>query len=219
MTDSRAVIRVMLVDDHLMFTELLGEVLSRHDDIVITGVVTNGDDAVERTRQDAPDVIVLDYRLPGDDGVAVARSIHATAPDVGLIMLSGVADDAVLRAALLAGCTGFVTKDRAAEDVVDAVRAVHDGRGAIDPAATARLATMQVERPSGAAGGLTEREHEVLVLLTEGATTRDIAERLYISVNTARNHVQRLITKLGAHSRLEAVAAARRAGLLEAVSR
>jgi DNA-binding NarL/FixJ family response regulator len=147
----------------------------------------------------------------------VARGIRAAAPDVGLIMLTGVADDAVLRAALLAGCTGFITKDRGPEDVVEAVRAVHDGRGAIDPAATARLATMQVERTNGATGGLTEREREVLVLLAEGATTRDIAERLFISVNTARNHVQRLITKLGAHSRLEAVATARRGGLLEAV--
>jgi DNA-binding NarL/FixJ family response regulator len=215
MTGQRAATRVLVVDDHLMFAELLGEVLHDHDDIVVTAYVTTGDEAVDAARRDAPDVVVLDYLLPGEDGVAVAARLRCVAPEIGIVMLTGLDDDTVLSAALLAGCTGFVTKDRATRELVEAVRAVRDGRGAIDPGAIARLATMRHDATAGHATGLTQREQEVLALLAEGSTTREIASRLFISLNTTRNHVQRLIAKLGAHSRLEAVAAARRAGLLE----
>ena len=217
MTDQRAATRVLVVDDHAMFAELLGEALHGHDDIVVTGHVATGDEAVDATTRDAPDIVVLDYRLPGEDGIAVAARLRDVAPDIGLVMLTGVDDDSLLSAALLAGCTGFVTKDRATSELVDAVRAVRDGRGAIDPGAIARLARR--EPTVGDAAGLTQREREVLTLLAEGLTTREIASRLFISLNTTRNHVQRLIVKLGAHSRLEAVAAARRAGLLETAPR
>ena len=191
--------------------ELLGEVLRGHDDIVVTAYVATGDEAVELVARDAPDVVLLDYCLPGEDGIAVAARLREISPDIGLIILTGVGDDSVLSAALLAGCTGFVTKDRATSELVAAVRAVRDGRSAIDPGAIARLATMRREPTRGDAGALTQREREVLILLAEGATTREISERLFISLNTTRNHVQRLIGKLGAHSRLEAVAAARAA--------
>jgi DNA-binding NarL/FixJ family response regulator len=206
--------RVLIVDDHRMFAEMLADVLRGHGDMAVTGVAADGDEAIAATRTDPPDVVVLDYRLPGEDGVSVARRLRELAPEVGLLMLTGLEDDAVLRAALIAGCTGFVTKDRATGDLVDAVRAVRAGRGAIDPAMNARLAGP----PDGGrdATGLTQREHEVLVLLADGLSTREIAQQLFISLNTARNHVQRLIAKLGAHSRLEAVAVARRNGLLDA---
>jgi DNA-binding NarL/FixJ family response regulator len=208
--------RVLIVDDHRMFAEMLVDVLRRHDDMTVTGIAANGDDAIEAMRADPADVVVLDYRLPGDDGVSVARRLRDLFPEVGLLMLSGFDDDAVLRSALLAGCTGFVTKDRALAELVDAVRAVRAGRGAVDPAATARLAGPS--DGSRHSTSLTQREREVLVLLADGLSTREISERLYISLNTARNHVQRLIAKLGAHSRLEAVAVARRNGLLDASS-
>jgi len=219
MTGQRAATRVLVVDDHVMFAELLSEVLRGHDDIVVTAYVATGGEAVEAVAHDAPDVVLLDYCLPGEDGIAVAARLREVAPDIGLIMLTGVGDDTVLSAALLAGCTGFVTKDRATSELVDAVRAVRDGRSAVDPGAIARLATMRREPTAGDAAGLTQREREVLILLAEGATTREISARLFISLNTTRNHVQRLIGKLGAHSRLEAVAAARRTGLLEGATR
>ena len=207
MTGQRVATRVLVVDDHVMFAELLGEVLRGHDDIVVTAYVATGDEALEVVARDAPDVVLLDYCLPGEDGIAVAARLREVSPDIGLIILTGVGDDSVLSVALLAGCTGFVTKDRATSELVAAVRAVRDGRSAIDPGAIARLATLRREPTRGDAGGLTQREREVLILLVEGATTREISERLFISLNTTRNHVQRLIGKLGAHSRLEAVAA------------
>jgi DNA-binding NarL/FixJ family response regulator len=147
---------------------------------------------------------------------AAERFAGIQAPDAALVMLTGHGDDAVLRVAVGAGCTGFVTKDDAVVDLVRAIRAVHDGVAALDAQRVARLA-----RPAGmdaqrGPSALTDRELEVLWMLAEGASTHRIAERLFISVNTARNHVQRVIRKLDAHSRLEAVAAARRAGLLGA---
>jgi len=206
-------IKVLIVDDHRMFAELLAEVLGATDDMAVTAITADGHAALAEARAEPPDVVVLDYRLPGDDGVVVAGRLREVVPEAGLVMLTGLGDDAVLRGALVAGCAGFVTKDRALADLVDAVRAVRAGRSAIDPAANARLATPP--DPRHGMTGVTQRELEVLGLLADGLVTREIAERLFISVNTARNHIQRLIAKLGAHSRLEAVAIARRAGLLD----
>jgi DNA-binding NarL/FixJ family response regulator len=212
--DSSATTRVLIVDDHVMFSELIARVLDQHDDIAVTGIATTGIEALGALDAQRPDVVVLDYALPGDDGVAVARQLRSHDPDVGIVMLTGLANDEVLRAAVIAGCAGFVTKDKAVDDLVDAVRSVYDGRSAIDPEATARLATPPKSRVRGDRFDLTARELEVLGLLAEGLSTREIAETLFISNNTARNHVQRLIAKLGAHSRLGAVANARRAGLV-----
>jgi DNA-binding NarL/FixJ family response regulator len=159
--------------------------------------------------------VVLDYRLPGDDGISVATKIREAAPDIALVMLTGHGDDAVLRAAVGAGCAGFVTKDEAVVNLVDAIYAVRDGAAAIGADRVARLAMPPNRGEQRGPTALTAREREVLRLLSDGASTRRIAERLFISVNTARNHVQRVIRKLDAHSRLEAVANARRAGLLD----
>jgi len=204
--------RVLIVDDHAMFCELVATVLSQHDDLAVAGVATTGDEAVAHFHDEAADVVVLDYRLPDGDGIAVARRIRREAPDVPIVMLTGLPNDELLRAAVLAGCTGFVSKDKAVADLVDAVRSVREGRNAIDPIDMARLAAAR--RSARERYDLTPREREVLRLLADGLTTREISESLFISNNTARNHVQRLLTKLGAHSRLGAVAIARRAGLV-----
>ncbi len=212
-TRGRAPIRVLLVDDHRMFTELMTVVLGEHPDLEVTGSAVDAAEAVERAMADPPDVAVIDYHLPGADGIAVAEQLRRVLPDVRVVMLTGHDDDSILRMAMDAGCAGFVTKDRATEDLVAAVRTVRDGNAGLSPSAVHRLAGA----PSSGASrqfGLTARELDVLRLLTEGVSTRGIAERLFISLNTARNHVQRIIRKLGAHSRLEAVAIANRAGLV-----
>jgi DNA-binding NarL/FixJ family response regulator len=214
----RAPIRVLLVDDHRMFTELMTVVLGEHPDLEVTGSATDGDEAIERAAADPPDVVVVDYQLPGADGIAVAQRFRRELPGVRVVMLTGRNDDALLRAAIDAGCAGFVCKDRATQELVAAVRTVRDGNAALPPATVNRLAgsaAYQGQIPFG----LTSRELEVLGLLAEGASTRELADRLYISLNTARNHVQRAIRKLGAHSRLEAVAIATRAGLVRTTLR
>jgi len=214
----RAPIRVLLVDDHRMFTELMTAVLAEHADLEVTGSATNGDEAIARAVADPPDVVVLDYHLPGADGIVVARRFERELPDVRVVMLTGRDDDALLRAAIDAGCAGFVSKDRATEELVAAVRTVRDGNAALAPATVSRL-TGSAPPPGPIPFGLTTRELEVVRLLADGCSTRELADRLYISLNTARNHVQRAIRKLGAHSRLEAVAIAARAGLLGQANR
>jgi DNA-binding NarL/FixJ family response regulator len=206
--------RVLVVDDHRMFTELLGHMLAGYDDIELVGVAATADEALAFAATDPPDVAVIDYRLPGEDGARVAARFKAAHPSVKLVMLTGFDDDEVLRSAITAGCSGFVTKDRAAEDLVSAVRAVQSGAPALDPDAVNRLVVSPPPEPRGALRSLTSRELDVLELLVEGVSTRGIAERLFVSVNTARNHVQRVLAKLGVHSRLEAVALASREGLL-----
>ena len=206
--------RVLLVEDDRMFAELLHATLEEHEDISVAGWATNGVEALALIEAGDPDVVVLDYRLPGDDGVAVAIRLRQAAPDAALVMLTGHGDDAVLRAAVGAGCAGFVTKDQAVVDLVRAIRAVRNGVAALDSQRVARLAMPTSQAAQRGPASLTDREREVLRMLSEGASTRRIAAHLFISVNTARNHVQRVIRKLEAHSRLEAVAIARRAGLL-----
>ena len=205
--------RVLLVDDHRMFAELLRESLRAHDDVEIVGLARDGAEAIAVAEAEHPDVVVIDYRLPGDDGVIVASQLRRVVPDAALLMLTGHDEDGIARSALAAGCTGFLTKDRASTELIDAVRAIRDGGVAIEPHRMTRLATEPSAR--GAVDTLTAREREVLRLLAEGSSTREIAEQLFISHNTARNHVQRMIRKLGAHSRLEAVAIAHRRGLVD----
>lgn len=201
-----------------MFTELMTVVLAEHSDLEVTGSAIDGDDAIERAAADPPDVVVLDYHLPGADGITVARRFQRELPGVPVVMLTGREDDALLRAAIDAGCAGFVSKDRATHELVAAVRTVRDGNAALPPATVSRL-TGSAPPPGQIPYGLTRRELEVVDLLAEGLSTRDLADRLFISLNTARNHVQRAIRKLGAHSRLEAVAIAARAGLVRAQRR
>lgn len=205
--------RILLVDDHRMFAELLKVALEAEHDLTVVGLAGSGRQALDLATDCRPDVVVLDYRLPGDDGIRVAQQLRQALPEVRIVMLTGQEDDSLLRSALSAGCSGFVTKDKGIDHLVDAVRAVCEGRVGIDADATSRLTAL----PAGRRGSnrLTAREAEVLALLADGVSTREIASRLFISLNTARNHVQRLIAKLGAHSRLEAVAVARRNGLLD----
>lgn len=205
--------KVILVDDHRMFAELLSLSLAAEADFSVIGIAGSGREALDLATESHPDIVVLDYRLPGENGIRVANRLREVLPDVQIVMLTGQEDDSLLRSALAAGCAGFVTKDKGIGNLVGAVRAVRAGRVGIDAEDTARLATLS---PRGRGSTrLTSREAEVLLLLADGVSTREIASRLFISLNTARNHVQRLIAKLGAHSRLEAVAIARRNGSLD----
>ena len=210
----RTPIRVMIADDHAVFADGLSALLSVHDDVTVAGVAGGVEDAVTLARRTAPDVVLMDYDLPDGTGVEAAARVLAACPSAKVVMLTSFADDAILVAAIEAGCSGFVTKHRAGREVVDAVRAAAAGEALISPSLLARLLPRLRGEPGGEASRLTRREAEVLELLAEGLSNRAIAERLAVSLNTVRNHVQNLLTKLHSHSRLEAVAAAARQGLL-----
>lgn len=205
-------IRVLVVDDHALVTEALSLVLGRATDLEVVAIARNAGEAERLAATHEPDVVVMDYRLPDSDGATVAGRIRAHRSDVQVVMLTGDGSDAALRAAVDAGCTGFVTKSQAIEEIEDAVRAAHAGEASIPPALLARL--LPALRPGGsAAQQLTPREREVLQLLADGLSNQRIAEHLVLSVSTVRNHVQSILRKLGAHSRLEAVTIGVREGV------
>lgn len=217
----RQTIRVVVVDDHRMFLESLVRLLEDEADIDVVAVAGSSADAVASVAATGPDVVIVDYQLPDESGVRTTASLRATNPGLPVVMLTGQADTSAARAAVEVGCVSFITKDRAAQDLVDAIRSAYMPAGRVagsvvtPPATGAGASTGLVAGWEGArATRLSRREREVLGLLADGAGTDTISELLFISRNTVRAHVQRVITKLSAHSKLEAVAIARRRGLL-----
>jgi DNA-binding NarL/FixJ family response regulator len=197
-----------------MFTELLTELFGKHRDIEVSGVAHTAAGALATARRDPPDVVVLDYRLPDENGAVLAAKLHRDHPGLRIVMLTGFQDETTFRDAVEAGCSGFITKDWTADDLVGCVRTVHAGGAAISSELLGQLLQGLRKDRQRAGALLTARELQVLQLLAEGVSTQAIAEQLFITNNTVRNHVQRIITKLGVHSKLEAVAVATRLGLV-----
>jgi DNA-binding NarL/FixJ family response regulator len=208
-------IGVAIVDDHLMFAESLVRLLSDEPDFDVENVTGRIDAAVAWAAENEPDVVILDYFLPDGDGADAVRRVAAVSPRTKIVVISAQSDDATFVAAIEAGCDGFVPKTGSAAEVVRAVRTVYLGRAAMP----IDLLTRALPRLRGGRerSKLTRRELEVVSLLAEGASSSEIATRLAISINTVRNHVQNLLTKLGAHSQLEAVAIAVREGIVTRV--
>ena len=217
----RKTIRVVVVDDHRMFLDSLVRLLEDEVDIDVVAVAGSSADAVASVAATSPDVVIVDYQLPDESGARTTTSLRAANPGLPVVMLTGQDDTSAARAAAEVGCVAFITKDRAAQDLVDAIRSAHAPAGAVSGTVVAPSAPVP-GIPTGPVAGwegarttrLSRREREVLGLLADGAGTDTISELLFISRNTVRAHVQRVITKLGAHSKLEAVAIARRRGLL-----
>ncbi len=209
-------ITVVLVDDHQMFVESLASLLFRVPGISVVAAATNGAEARAAVRARRPDVVLMDYELPDGRGTDLAAEIVAENASTRVVMLTATDDGNVVAAAIAAGCSGYVTKDRAADDVVTAVRLAHAGELVMPPPAS--LSHLRSQVGSDGSGGeearISKRELEVLQLMAEGLTTAAMAARLFVSSHTVRNHVQHILAKLGAHSKLEAVSIAVRSGLL-----
>ena len=204
--------RVLIVDDHRMFVDSLVRLLEDEVDLDVVAVASSIAEAIHGVRVHAPEVVLLDYRLPDGDAPACIAQLRMMAPDVRVLVMTGLGDDATLAAARDAGCAGVLTKDRAARDLVEGIRAVAAGEPmavpGTSPHADARSDRRLVDP------GLTPREREVLEELAAGKSTDNIAASLHISPVTVRNHVQRILPKLGARSRLEAVAFGMRLGII-----
>jgi DNA-binding NarL/FixJ family response regulator len=213
--DEPTTARVVIIDDHRMFAESLARLVSEEADITVLGIVDDATRALDAVAELQPNVVLLDYQMPGRDGVAVAADIKRDNPQIMVVMLTGSVDDRVLLAAIDAGCSGFLTKDRAATEVTSAVRAAAAGEALISPAQLARLLPRLSRTHRAVGADLTDRERELLRHLAAGASNRAIASDLHLSVNTIRNYVQSIISKLGAHSKLEAVATAVREGIID----
>lgn len=214
-------VTVLVVDDHATFAEALRHALGAERDIEVVAIAADASTAERAACEHEPDVALVDHRIGLDDGVQLVRVLHRLLPATKLVMLTSTNDEATVLEALEAGCTGYMLKDSPLEAVVAAVRSAARGDAVVPPALLARLLPRLRERgrPGSRSGALTERELAVVRLLAEGRSNAVIASELTISVNTVRNHVQNVLNKLGAHSKLEAVAKARESGLLGPLSR
>jgi two-component system response regulator DevR len=210
-------IRVLICDDHHVVAQGLAMVLGAEPDIEVVGVAGSVAEVRQMVVSRRPQVVLMDYGLPDGDGVTATAGIKASQPDVQVIMLTSYVDEEILVAAIEAGCTGYVTKHKGAEELTAAVRLAFEGEALVSPDMLARLLP-RLRRGNHRLGwDLTPRERQVLDLLALGESKEAIARRLLLSTNTVRNHIQNILTKLEAHSRLEAVAAAAREGLLHRV--
>ncbi|HEY3868251.1 MAG TPA: response regulator transcription factor [Actinocrinis sp.] len=209
-----APIRVLLVEDHDMVAEAIGLALQRAGDIEVVARVRSLADALAGVRPLGPHVVVLDRRLPDGDGIAAIAEFGAASPAARVLVITGEADSATALRVVRAGGAGLVLKSASLVELEAAVRRIAAGDVAFGPGLLGEMLDRLTGR-SAAAGLLTPREMQTLELMADGRATRTIARRLGVADNTARNHVQRVLVKLGASSKLEAVAIARRAGLID----
>jgi len=204
--------RVFLLDDHEVVRRGLRELFDAEDDLSVVGEASTAEEALSRVPSTRPDVAVLDVRLPDGDGVEVCRDLRSALPELKCLMLTSFADDEALFSAILAGASGYVLKQIKGGDLVTAVRRVAAGESLLDPSLTRqvmdRLRGEQVEDERLAR--LTSQERNILDLIAEGKTNRQIADELYLAEKTVKNYVSNLLSKMGFSRRTEAAVYAAR---------
>ncbi|ARQ67516.1 response regulator [Streptomyces marincola] len=201
--------RVFLLDDHEVVRRGVHDLLNDEPDIEVVGEAGSVAQALARVPALRPDVAVLDVRLPDGDGVTVCRELRSRLPELACLMLTSFDDEEALLDSIMAGAAGYVLKQIRGSDLVSAVRTVARGQSLLDPSATAKLMARlrggsRQEEERDALPGLTDREREILVLIGEGLTNRQIGQRLYLAEKTVKNHISRLLAKLGVERRIQA---------------
>ena len=215
-------VRVVLADDQPLVRSGLRVLMADHPDLEVVGEAATGAEAVQLVSDTSPDVVVMDIRMPGMDGIEATRRIMAGSASTRVLVLTTFDEDDYVYGALRAGASGFVVKDMALDDILAAIRVVAAGDALIAPGVTRRLIADFIGRRPAAAPersprpieGITEREREVLTLVGRGRSNTEIAEDLFITVATAKSHVSRLLTKLGARDRVQLVITAYEMGLV-----
>jgi DNA-binding NarL/FixJ family response regulator len=220
-------IRVLIADDQRVVRDGLSMLVALIDGVEIVGTASDGAEAVQLAAAYRPDVIMMDLRMPGTDGISATADLRERLPATRVLVLTTYADEDAIVPALRAGARGYLTKDASAEQIEAAIRAVHAGQTYLDPAVQERLVAAVISRPpspdpAGPAGpgpsgqppdGLTTREAEVLALLASGLSNAEIAQRLYLSHATVKTHINRIFAKTGARDRAQAVRYAYQHGL------
>lgn len=209
----RKVVRVMIVDDHPMVRDGLKVFLRVSPDLELAGEAGSGEEALRLCDDLQPDVVLMDIKMPGMDGVAATRAICKQYPQVRVIALTSFVDEKLIQQSMQAGAMGYLLKDVPAPELAEAIRRVHAGQHILSPAAAHALAQASVQ-PSPPGGDLTSRELEVLALLVEGLSNAQIADQLTVSRSTANYHVGNILSKLGAANRTEAARLAAELGLV-----
>jgi two-component system NarL family response regulator len=213
-------LRVLIVDDHALFRRGLQMVLAGEPDIEVIGEASDGAEAVEKAKALNPHVVLMDVRMPRRSGIEAASEIRAELPEAKILMLTMSDEEADLYEAIKAGASGYLLKEISIEEVPDAIRSVWSGQSRISPSMASKLLTefaamSQRAGDKGAGAQLTPREMQVLKLVAQGLNNKDIAEQLFISENTVKNHIRNILDKLHLHSRMEAVVYAVKEKLLD----
>ena len=213
---------MLVVDDHVLYRRGLELVLGQEPDIDIVGEASDGTEAIRRTEELLPDVVLMDVRMPRRSGIEACMEIKEVVPSTKIVMLTISDEESDLYEAVRAGANGYLLKDVPGEEIAEGLRAVQSGQSLISPSMASKLlsefATMirrQEDRPTVPVPRLTDRELEVLRLVARGMANRDIARALFISENTVKNHVRNILEKLQLHSRMEAAMYAVREKILD----
>lgn len=201
-------VRVLLVDDHEVVRQGLRALIEAHEDLVVVGEAGSGEEAVKRVGFDDPDVVVMDVRMPDESGVEACREIRSRFPEVKVLMLTSFADEEALLASILAGASGFLLKRVKGQEIVDSIRKAASGESLLDPAMVETLFERLRHGPKEdpLLSKLTDRELELVNLIAEGLTNREISEKLFLAEKTVKNYVSNVLTKLGMSRRSEAAA-------------
>jgi DNA-binding NarL/FixJ family response regulator len=213
------VIRVLLVDDDQLMRAGLRLIVEQAADLAVCGEAADGRQAVAAARRDPPDVVVMDVRMPVLDGIEATRQITAGADPPKVLILTTFELDEYVFSALQAGASGFLLKRSPPEQLIEGVRTVAAGDALLSPSVTRRLIEQFSSRPARTENPrfaeMTEREREVLVAIARGLPNEELAETLFISANTVKTHVKRVLSKLGARDRVQAVVMAYEGGLMD----
>jgi DNA-binding NarL/FixJ family response regulator len=211
-------IRVLIADDHPLFRDGMRGLLESVTGTEVVGEATTGEEVIELSERLQPDVILMDIKMPGINGIEATREVVHTSPHISVLVVTMFEDNDSVFAAMRAGARGYLLKDARGEEVLRAIRAVNDGEAIFGPGVAQRLinffsAENKPAAPPRAFPELTAREEEVLTLIAQGHRNQEIADTLFLSLKTVRNHVSNIFTKLQVADRAQAVIRAREAGL------
>lgn len=210
-------IRILVVDDHLLFRDGLRSLIDSATDCELIGEATSGEEAVDLAAELQPDVVLMDVKMPGMDGIQATRHIVRTSPHIGILVLTMLEDDNSVFTAMRAGARGYLIKGASHDEVLRAIRSVAEGQAIFSPAIATRMMdffnTMRPTKAPDVFPELTDREREVLALIAQGYNNAKIAGELVISPKTVRNHITNILSKLQVADRAEAIIKAREAGL------
>lgn len=207
-------LRVFVADDHELVRYALKTMLEAEADIDVVGEAADGDQAITLCVEAKPDVLVLDLRMPGEDGVEVCRRVREACPETTVLVLTSFDEDEELFGVLSAGACGYLLKDSRPERIVHAIRSVADGQAVFDSAVATRIITGRPHGNDALDEPLSEREMEVLQLMSKGLSNKEIGRALWIGETTVKTHVSHILRKLGQADRTQAVLAAVKAGLV-----